>query len=142
MNLSIAFFTAYFLTIRVSNANWINDYCSVIFLFLVFFAYFIIFASLYVFKRSHANVKYKVLFQHLNIILLPMVICFAITFAYFLCITVCEFNKIFYSLINFFQYLFLAIFFIIAPAVMVSQTRLVIRQIIDMVKPGLITERY
>lgn len=142
MNLTILFFISYFLTIRVSNANWINDYFSIVFLFSVFFAYFIVFASLYIFKTCYANVKYKIIFQHLNIILLPLVICFAITFAYFLCITVCEFNKIFYSLKNFCQYSLLAIFFIIAPTVMVSQTRYIIRQISDMVKRGLITERY
>lgn len=142
MNLTIIFLMAYFLKISESNTNWINEYSTIFYLSAVFFIYFLMFAILYLFKTKYTEVRYKIVFQHLNIILLPLVICFAITISYFLCLTICKYSKIFYSPESFCHYLLISIFFLIGPIVMVSQTKYVIRAIIDMVTPGLIAESF
>lgn len=132
---------SYFTHLQSYNPKWINDYVKVFYLSLVLGIYFLGFSILYCIKY-----KFKLLFKKiqkcLDVALTPLVVSFAIMFSYTVCLTVFNFDSIFISVLNFYQYLFIMLAMLVAPCMMFGQTIWITSFMKNMVKPATVDHEY
>lgn len=127
----------YFTYLQGYNPKWINNYVKVVYLLPVPAVYFFGFSGIF-FLKKYTQLKFKVVFKHLGIILLPLVICFAAMISYGLCLTVFNFQSIFLSVVNFWQYSFIMFVIVVSPSIIFSCTCSIIR----LIKPAAIQDIY
>lgn len=128
---------SYFSYLQNYNPKWINDYVKVVYLLPVLVIYFCGFSIIFL-LRKYTQLMFKVIFKHLSIILLPLVACFAAMISYGFCLTAFNFQSIFISIVNFWQYSFIMLVIVVSPSIIFSQ----ICSIIKLIKPAAIQDMY
>lgn len=127
----------YFAYLQSYNSKWINNYVKVVYLLPILAVYFFGFSGIF-FLKKYTQLKFKAVFKHLSIILLPLVVCFAVMISYGFCLTVFNFQSIFLSIMNLCQYSYIILVIIVYPSIIFICTY----SIINLIKPAVIEDAY
>lgn len=136
--LTVLLCVSYFAYLQGYNPKLINDYAKVVYLLPVLAVYLLGFCVISFLKMKYTQLKFNVIFKHLHIILLPLVACFSAMVSYGSCLTVFNFQSIFVSIVNFWQYSFIMLVIVVSPSIIFSCTF----SIIKLIKPVTIQDMY
>lgn len=135
--LTVLLCVSYFAYLQGYNPKWINNYAKVVYLLPVLAVYLFGFSVVF-FLKKYTQLKFKVIFKYLSVILLPLMACFSVMISYGLCLTVFNFQSIFLSSMNFCQYSYIMMVIIVSPSIIFSCTC----SIINLIKPAVIEDVY